>query len=1321
MAKVPTHSETTDVGGGPVPLSGSAGVSAAPLILCARVADTALSEQRLRDCRNRSLPVSVLAARCVYFLRCHRPPDAAEWAKLQLLLQADQGLPEWPDEEWLLVTPRAGTLSPWASKARDILGNCGLSLVNRLERGIAWHVPQRLSLDAAQRTRLEALLCDAMLEELHDSSEDISGLFAEEPPRPLQRISLSPADPEGQLQQAAANLGGQLDRLELQRLLQLAAERGWPLSDAELMMFNQVNSEHCRHKIFNARWHSEGQQLPQSLFDMIRHTTACAPEGVLSAYHDNAAVFAGGDVVEQLQPQDGAYRLIPEQRNLLIKVETHNHPTAIAPHPGAGTGIGGEIRDEAAVGRGSRSKMGLCGFSVSHLRLPGSPQPWEEPASGTPPQLASPLQIMLEGPIGGAAFANEFGRPTLCGYFRSFECHNRGQEYGYHKPIMIAGGLGTVRSESLAEQSHAELPPCRLVVLGGPALLIGLGGGSASSRTAGSGDSAEDFASVQRQNPQMQRRCQEVIDRCCALGEDNPIELIHDVGAGGLANAMPELVREFGGAVLELRRIPTDDGSLSPLELWCNEAQERFVLAVSDRGWERFVAFCERERCPYAELGRSDHSGDLLLGDRLSEEPAVVSMPLQTLFSEAGCEPLELLSPPPPPDPLSAAVDLAQSARRLLHFPAVAAKHFLITIGDRTVGGLVCRDQMVGPWQVPVADAAVCSAGFSSLAGEAMAMGERSPLAVLDAPASARMAVGEALTNIACAAAGNLAAVRLSANWMAAADVPEQAGNLYRAVTAVGMELCPALGIAVPVGKDSLSMSTRWHQNGRQRQQLAPLSLIVSAFAAVGDLRRCLTPQLQRCSGARLLLIDLGGGRNRLGASCLAQVWGLSGGAVPDLDDAAGFRLFYDALQHCLQQNWLLAMHDRSDGGLFACLAEMAFAGRVGLAIELPAAMDAAAALFSEELGMVVQVPSEHLEAVRNCFAVAGWSRDVHDLGTHRDEQAMVFSHRGETVLEGSRADWQQDWQATSEALQAQRDDPQCAAEEHAAVADPADTGLLVRAEFALAPPQLMLSRPRIGVLREQGVNGQYEMAAAFTAAGCDCFDVHMSELVDSSDRSVLSRFHGLALAGGFSYGDVLGAGRGWAQVILNHPALREQFAEFFGDPKRFVLGICNGCQMLAQLRELIPGSDHWPEFRPNRSRQFESRLAMLRIEDSAAVLLQGMAGALLPVPVAHGEGRAHFSDSEQPGALQRQRAVVARYVDNGGAVAQRYPSNPSGSADGIAAVCNDDGRITLMMPHPERAFRNLQLSWCPPGCGDSGDHSPWLRLFANACAFAGG
>ncbi|MGB6603402.1 MAG: phosphoribosylformylglycinamidine synthase, partial [Steroidobacteraceae bacterium] len=1222
--------------------------------------------------------------------------------------------------ECLLVAPRAGTISPWSSKATDIAHVCGLESLRRIERGIEYRLEAARPLGRRSLNGLAAVLCDRMTEAALADPAEVARLFEHAPPRPLARVAL--AGGRAALEAANRTLGLALSTDEIDYLLAAFAALGRDPTDVELMMFAQANSEHCRHKIFNAGWTIDGEAREQSLFAMIRHTSAVSPAGLLSAYRDNAAVFAGHVAVRfEPDPHSGVYRARREPLDILIKVETHNHPTAISPFPGAATGSGGEIRDEGATGRGARPKAGLTGFSVSNLRIPGYEQPWEHPGS-TPARIASALDIMLEGPIGAASFNNEFGRPAVCGYFRTFEQRvggdPSGRIRGYHKPIMLAGGLGSVRRMHV--EKPAVPPGAQLVVLGGPAMLIGLGGGAASSLGGGSSSAELDFASVQRGNAEIQRRAQEVIDRCCALGERNPIVLIHDVGAGGLSNAVPEAVAHSRrGARLDLRSIPSAESGLSPLELWCNEAQERYVLVIEPEALAAFAAIAGRERCPFAVLGEIDASGQLEVHDPLfNDDP--VNVPVELVLGRPPRLTLEVRAAPPPSRRFdTTGLELREALYRVLQLPAVADKTFLITIGDRNVGGLVSRDQLVGPWQVPVSDVAVTLADYYGAAGEALAVGERTPVAVLDAPASGRLAVAEAITNILAADVGSLRDIRLSANWMAASGEPGEDAALYATVRAVAMELCPALGIAIPVGKDSLSMKTTWTEGLAEQRVVAPVSLIVSAFAPVADARRTLTPVLQLAERpTSLWLIDLSSGRNRLGASALAQVYGELGTEPADLDDPQSLVALAAALTELRAAGLLRAYHDRSDGGLIVTLLEMAFAGHCGLDIALPAARGAALAqLFAEEPGVVVQLMAGDEPRFLETLARHGLEGAALYLGAPSSD-LRVQVRVGSAELDESWLDLKRAWSEVSWRMRRLRDEPACADEEYAAQTDAADPGLSVALSFDpeadIAAPYLKRgARPALAVLREQGVNSQVETAAVFELAGFEPHDVHMTDLL--TGRRELREFRGLVACGGFSYGDVLGAGEGWAKSILFHAAVREQFQEFFARPDTFSFGICNGCQMFAALKELIPGTGHWPRFVRNRSEQYEGRFTLVEVLTSPSVLLAGMAGSRLPIAVAHGEGRAEFASPAAAAACAASGLVGLRYANHDGSPATSYPANPSGTAHGIAALCNSDGRVTVTMPHPERSFRYLQNSWRPRGAGE---YSGWMRLFRNARRF---
>lgn len=1220
----------------------------------------------------------------------------------------------------LLIVPRPGTLTPWSTKATEIAHNSGLSKVRRIERGLAFYVRAAEVLDDNALETVSALLHDRMTQVVLRDFEQAVTLFRQQEPVPYTSIDVLGGGKQALLE-ANSSLGLALSEDEIDYLVDSFTELGRNPSDVELMMFAQANSEHCRHKIFNAEWVIDGEAMDESLFGMIRHTTDVSPDDVLSAYKDNAAVISGHAGERFLvDPQSRKYVSQPQQIDLLMKVETHNHPTAISPDPGAATGSGGEIRDEGATGRGGKPKAGLCGFSVSNLQIPGDRQPWEVDY-GKPDRIVSALDIMLEGPIGSAAFNNEFGRPNLNGYFRTLEMEvpegTASALRGYHKPIMLAGGMGNLRREHIEKQVFDAGTP--LIVLGGPAMLIGLGGGAASSMTSGTSAASLDYASVQRSNPEMERRCQEVIDSCANMGELNPVTWIHDVGAGGLSNALPELVHDSGrGGEFELRKVPNDDPGMSPMQVWCNESQERYVLAIDKDRLDDFKQICERERCPYAVVGYARSEEQLTLNDsHFGNKP--IDIPMSLLFGKAPGMTRDTSRLNTDHRPLLLkGIDLDTAVSRVLRLPSVASKQFLITIGDRSITGMVARDQMVGRWQVPVSDVAVTTTTFDGIVGEAMAMGERAPVAILDAPASGRMAVCEAISNIAAAPIEKLGDIKLSANWMAAADHPGDDAALYATVEAVGKMLCPELGISIPVGKDSLSMKTVWQYQQQQREMTAPVSLVISAFAPVTDVRRVLTPELKTGIPSTLLLIDLGSGANRLGGSALAQVYSQVGDEPADLVDVGQFRQFFAAIQKLNSDGLIKAYHDRSDGGLFATICEMAFAGRCGLDIDLSACLSKndqgpLPLLFNEELGAVIQVADSDLDSVEAALTTFGLADITVRIGNVSDGDLVRISQDGSRIYQQERAELQTLWAETSYQVQRLRDNPQCADEEHARHRDAADPGLSASLTFDvdddIAAPYIARGvRPRMAILREQGVNGQIEMAASFDRAGFDCTDIHMSDL----NRGLVSldEFQGLVACGGFSYGDVLGAGEGWAKSVLYNAALRDQFARWFERPDTFSLGICNGCQMMSTLHELIPGATHWPRFVRNRSEQFEARVVMTEVPESPSVFLSGMQGSKLPIAVAHGEGRAEYADES---ALQAGRDSVAlRYIENNGDTATRYPANPNGSPEGVAGVTSADGRVTIMMPHPERVVRAVQNSWRDSGWQED---APWMRLFRNA------
>ncbi|CNF67431.1 phosphoribosylformylglycinamidine synthase [Yersinia frederiksenii] len=1273
----------------------------------------------LSRCQDANLPVDDIYAEYVHFADVSAPLSADEHARLQRLLQYGPSLPEHaPQGRLLLVTPRPGTISPWSSKATDIAHNCALPQVLRLERGLAFYI-QSPDLNDSQWQQLSALLHDRMMETVFTDLQQAEQLFSHHQPAPVQRVDIL-AQGRSALEQANAKLGLALAPDEIDYLLAAFTGLGRNPTDIELYMFAQANSEHCRHKIFNADWIIDGVAQPKTLFKMIKNTFEHTPDYVLSAYKDNAAVMEGSQVGRFFAaPENGVYGYHQEAAHILMKVETHNHPTAISPWPGAATGSGGEIRDEGATGRGAKPKAGLVGFSVSNLRIPGFEQPWEE-NFGKPDRIVTALDIMTEGPLGGAAFNNEFGRPALLGYFRTYEervnSHNGTELRGYHKPIMLAGGIGNIRADHV--QKGEIVVGAKLVVLGGPSMNIGLGGGAASSMASGQSDADLDFASVQRDNPEMERRCQEVIDRCWQLGDHNPILFIHDVGAGGLSNAMPELVSDGGrGGRFELRDILNDEPGMSPLEVWCNESQERYVLAVAPAQMAQFDEICRRERAPYAVIGEATEEMHLTLNDRhFDNQP--IDMPLDVLLGKTPKMLRDVTRLQAQGEALQRTeISIADAVKRIMHLPAVAEKTFLITIGDRTVTGMVTRDQMVGPWQIPVADCAVTSASLDSYYGEAMSLGERAPVALLDFAASARLAVGEALTNIAATQIGELKRIKLSANWMSAAGHPGEDAGLYEAVRAVGEELCPALDITIPVGKDSMSMKTRWQEGDEQREITSPLSLVITAFTRVEDVRHTVTPQLRTDKGDNaLLLIDLGAGHNALGATALTQVYRQLGDKPADVRDVQQLAGFFNAMQRLVADQALLAYHDRSDGGLLVTLAEMAFAGHCGVQADIQAlGDDTLAALFNEELGAVIQVRAEQQAAVEKVLADHGLANCVHYLGRAVEGDSFDIRSGAEVVYSEKRSTLRLWWAETTWQMQRLRDNPDCADQEHQAKQDERDPGLNVKltfdpAEDIAAPYIIKQARPKVAVLREQGVNSHVEMAAAFHRAGFDAVDVHMSDLL--AGRTDLQSFQTLVACGGFSYGDVLGAGEGWAKSILFNNRVRDEFEAFFQRPETLALGVCNGCQMMSNLRELIPGAEHWPRFVRNLSDRFEARFSLVEVANSPSLFMQDMVGSRMPIAVSHGEGRVEVRDAAHLATLEQSNLVALRFVNNQGVVTEQYPANPNGSAHGITAVTSVSGRATVMMPHPERVFRTVSNSWHPE---EWGEDSPWMRMFRNA------
>ncbi|HSV36452.1 MAG TPA: phosphoribosylformylglycinamidine synthase [Ramlibacter sp.] len=1327
----------------------------------------ALSEFRIQQILPRLQAVhekiTGLGARFVHLVSSDHAPSESERQRLAALLTYGDPYRPAADGPLIVVAPRFGTVSPWASKATDIAHNCGI-VIRRVERVTEFRIALKsgllgqATLSPVQRDAVAALLHDRMTESVMFERSAARGLFTELAAAPMEHVDVLAGGREA-LAQANTRFGLALADDEIDYLVDAFKGLGRNPTDVELMMFAQANSEHCRHKIFNANFTIDGVAQERSMFGMIRNTHQLSPQHTVVAYSDNASIMEGSQVERFMaRPDHGArYEKQDALHHVLMKVETHNHPTAISPFPGASTGAGGEIRDEGATGRGSRPKAGLTGFTVS--RLWGG---WSDQPGGKPGHIASPLQIMIEGPLGGAAFNNEFGRPNLLGYFREYEQQAGDTMRGYHKPIMIAGGLGTISAE---QTKKIEFPAGALLIqLGGPGMRIGMGGGAASSMATGANAAELDFDSVQRGNPEIERRAQEVINHCWAQGEANPILAIHDVGAGGLSNAFPELSNDAGrGARFDLRQVPLEESGLAPKEIWCNESQERYVLAIAPESLAQFRSFCERERCPFAVVGVATEERQLVVGDvELSLPPlgkgrdgseTPVDMPMNVLLGKPPRMHRDVKTVPRQFAPIDlTGVKLQDAAIQVLSHPTVASKRFLITIGDRTVGGLSHRDQMVGPWQVPVADCAVTLADYKGFAGEAMSMGERTPLATLDAPASGRMAVAEAITNL-LAAPIELPRVKLSANWMAACGEPGEDAALYETVRAVGMELCPALGISIPVGKDSLSMRTQWPDGDARKKVTSPVSLIVTAFATLADVRPTLTPQLDATKDTTLVLIDLGKGRGRMGGSILAQVLGQVGHEVPDLDDAQDLVKLVEAVNALRAAGQLLAYHDRSDGGLFAAACEMAFAGQVGVALNVDMLVtegdgisDSRAdfgdaknwaaqvgprrdeltlkALFNEELGVLLQVPTDARNDVMQTLRAHGLSKFSHFVGTTRPIASQIDVGKGEVqvwrdtkaVFSAKLADLHQVWDSVSWKICRERDNPLGADAEHAAAGDPADPGLQVfipvgAAQGEAVAPYLNLARPKVAILREQGVNSHVEMAYTFTEAGFEAYDVHMTDL--QSGRARLEDFKGFVACGGFSYGDTLGAGIGWARSIMFDPRLAGQFQAFFGRADTFALGVCNGCQMLAELADIIPGAQAWPRFTTNRSERYEARLSQVEVLQSPSLFFAGMAGSRLPIAVAHGEGYANFAYRGDAA----QVIAAMRFTDHHGQPTEAYPLNPNGSPGGLTAVTTADGRFTAMMPHPERVFRNVQMSWTS---GDKSAFSPWMQIWRNARKWVG-
>ncbi|MGJ8654642.1 MAG: phosphoribosylformylglycinamidine synthase [Opitutaceae bacterium] len=1357
-----------------------------PIILQGRQAFSNFRLTALKKALNEAITAHDIAnidAVEVYFIETAHILDDTTTQRAFALLAAEQHFSRAEDGGFF-VTPRKGTISPWSTKATDIFHNCALNDVARVERGIHFRIStaEGLLLGIEELGLALLALHDRMTEAVYD---DVADFFAHFEPAPLRTVPLMAEGPES-FRKANIDWGLAMSPEEIDYLVAAYQKMERDPTDAELVMFSQVNSEHCRHKIFNADWIVDGEKSELSLFSMIRNTHKLAPEGTLSAYSDNCGVIAGAPAawfeVNQRGDQRN-YRHTEAQLDILCKVETHNHPTAISPFPGAATGVGGEIRDEGATGIGGRPKAGLSGFMVSNLEVPGYPLPWEKHIAEHPTRLASPMDIMIEGPIGGASFGNEFGRPQLCGMFRTLQLEHNDRHRGYHKPIMVAGGMGNLKREHVLKK---EIPPTALIIqLGGPAMKIGLGGGAASSIAAGAQSEALDFDSVQRGNPEMERRCQQVIDGCIALGDENPMLSIHDIGAGGLSNGLPELVEKTGGK-FHLRNVHNEDSSMSPMEIWCNESQERYVMGVMPDRIEEFKAICERERCPVAVVGEATNDNRLVLEDSHFENNPI-DMEMGVLLGKTPKMLRDVKRKVEDHAELDVSeIQLPDAIDRVLRFPAVANKTFLITIADRTITGMVTRDQMVGPWQTPVADVAVTSTSMDTYTGEAMAIGERTPMAILNAPASGRIAIGECLTNLAASNVGKIGNIKLSANWMVAAGEDGEDANLYDTVKTVGMEICPALGISIPVGKDSMSMRTSWQDSkGKDQKQVSPLSLMVTGFSSVEDVRKTVTPDLKSTDSA-LLLLDLGAGKNRMGGSTLAQVYNQIGKETPDLDDPKKFLGFFAAIQELLESESILSYHDKGDGGLLATLAEMSFAGRKGQNIVLDklvgeqgelrtsnverstsngesenskldvrrSTLDVLSALFNEELGAVIELDKTKLAEVLAILAKHGVSDIAHHIGNTSSEPTLNISLNNEQLFSDSVTNLNRAWSELTFHMQSQRDNPACAREEYDALLDDSNKGTIIKPTFdpdapanvgallaktaaseSAAPestyipglsnnlptsklPNLQTgTQPKMAVFREQGINGQNEMAFAFDRAGFQSIDVHMTDLL--AGRVDLKDFAGLVACGGFSYGDVLGAGSGWAKSVLYNAKLADMFQAFFERSDSFTLGVCNGCQMISQLKDIIPGAEHWPQFKRNRSEQFEARYANVEVMESPSIFFKGMEGSLLPIPVAHGEGRADFSQTGDFEKCLTGNLISARYIDGNGEPTEVYPANPNGSPAGTTAFTTTDGRATIMMPHPERLFRSVQMSYRTPGTFE-GEAGPWLKMFQNARANIG-
>ncbi|HIB97786.1 MAG TPA: phosphoribosylformylglycinamidine synthase, partial [Candidatus Thioglobus sp.] len=1244
--------------------------------------------------------LSLLGAEYIHFTDLNADLDEDKSVQLTQLLSYEEPLNIDDAISSIIIIPRLGTISPWSSKATDIMHLCDITQINRIERAVVYHFDEKI----VNHSEVLSCVMDKMTESELADIDNAHAIFDHFEPRPFSSVDIL-SQGKSALEKTNIELGLALSDGEIDYLVESFIKLERNPTDIELMMFAQANSEHCRHKIFNADWTIDNTEQAKSLFSMIRNTYHKHPEGLLSVYSDNSAVMAGFDGERFYADKDGKYVSSNEHRAILMKVETHNHPTAIAPHPGAATGSGGEIRDEGATGKGSKPKVGLCGFSVSNLKINNATQPWEV-EHGKPSQIVSALDIMIEGPIGAAAFNNEFGRPNTLGYFRSYEQQTPdGDVRGYHKPIMLAGGLGHIQEQHIKK---GEIPVgSKIIVLGGPAMLIGLGGGAASSIKSGEQSEDLDFASVQRANPEMERRAQEVIDRCANLADDNPIISIHDIGAGGLSNGLPELVNDSGrGGRFELRNIPNDDKQMSPLEVWCNESQERYVLAIAPSSLDLFSDICTRERAPFAVLGESTKEQELVLSDELfSDTP--INMPMSVLLGNPPKTSINAITQEINLNSLdTSAIKLDDAINRILQLPTVASKNFLITIGDRSVTGMVARDQFVGPWQVPVADCAISISDYVGFKGEIMSLGERTPLALCNANSAARMTIGEALTNMLSGYVEDIHDISLSANWMSASGHPGEDSKLFEAVKAVGMDLCPELGLTVPVGKDSMSMKSSWTDDGVDKSVTSPLSLIITAFSKTPDVRAQKTPLLETDSDSELLLIDLGFGQNRMGGSCLAQVYNQIGNIAPNLDDSSLFKKFFTVINQLNKANLISAYHDRSDGGVITTILEMAFASHCGLDIETNTSIEA---LFNEELGCVIQVSNSNKSKVIEALTEAGLADCTSTIATVNNSDTINITSNGKQIYSQSRAELHTLWSSTSYEIAKLRDNPDCAQQEFDNISQTTDgikTDLSFDIDHSIITPYIKTNvKPKIAILREQGVNGQVEMGAAFDKAQFDAVDVHMSDIL--SGRISLEEFKGLVACGGFSYGDVLGAGRGWASSILYNARAKDEFETFFNREDSFALGVCNGCQMMSNLRDIIPGSQNWPSFSRNVSEQFEARFSSVKIGKSHSIFLNDMQDSIMPIAIAHGEGKASFGGNSI-------NNIALQYVDHQGDTTQAYPHNPNGSEQGVAGVTNDSGRVTIMMPHPERVFRAVQNSHHSK---DWNERSPWMRMFENARA----